>query len=96
MKQLPAHELKIDKSFVQELPHNSKDLAIVESSIELAHDFGLLVLAEGVETQENLVALMRAGCDLGQGWFFAKALPPDQFEQLPLQWFDPPDMTYPH
>lgn len=96
VKQLPAHELKIDKSFVQELPHNSKDLAIVESSIELAHDFGLLVLAEGVETQENLVALMRAGCDLGQGWFFAKALPPDQFEQLPLQWFDPPDMTYPH
>ncbi|AXS79250.1 bifunctional diguanylate cyclase/phosphodiesterase [Dechloromonas sp. HYN0024] len=84
VKQLPAHEMKIDKSFVGCLSSNSQDQAIVESSINLGHDFGLKVLAEGIEDETTLNMLRQAGCDLGQGWHFAKALPVDDFVRWSL------------
>lgn len=74
VKQLPAHELKIDKSFISDLINSQRDRAIVESSIDLGHDFGLKVLAEGIEDEATMELLLQAGCDLGQGWYFAKAL----------------------
>lgn len=84
VKQLPAHELKIDKSFISDLVNSPQDRAIVESSIALGHDFGLKVLAEGVEDQATMDFLTEAGCDLGQGWHFAKALPVLDFKKWVL------------
>ncbi len=79
VKQLPAHELKVDRLFVCGLPGDSLDQAIVESTIELAHDLGLKVVAEGIEDAATLVMLRNAGCDVGQGWHIAKAMPFESF-----------------
>lgn len=79
VKQLPAHEMKIDKSFIVRLPSCKQDRAIVESSIALGHDFGLVVLAEGIEDAATSAYLDEVGCDLGQGWHFARALALDEF-----------------
>ena len=86
LKQLPAHEMKIDMSFVRQLASNPEDQAIVKSSIALGHDLQLKVLAEGIEDADALAILVRAQCDLGQGWFFAKALPLAEF----IAWAPPP------
>lgn len=85
VKQLPAHELKIDRYFVSALPKDVQDKAIVESTIELGHDFGLKVLAEGVEEEATALALAAAGCDLGQGWYFGRPMPLADF----LGWHSP-------
>jgi len=75
VKQLPAHELKIDKSFISDLTRNAQDQAIVASTVELGHDFGLKVLAEGVEDAATMAMLRSLGCDLGQGGHYGKARP---------------------
>ncbi len=80
LKQLPAQEMKIDKSFIGNVAAGSKEQAIVLSSIELGHDLGLKVLAEGIENEMTCTLLREAGCDLGQGWLFSKALPLSQFQ----------------
>ena len=79
LKQLPANEMKIDMQFVINLARDPKDLAIVTSSIDLGQDLGLKVLAEGIEDADALLLLKQNGCDLGQGWFFSKALPLTEF-----------------
>lgn len=84
VKQLPAHEMKIDKSFIVRLPSCKQDRAIVESSIALGHDFGLVVLAEGIENAATYRHLGDMGCDFGQGWHFSKALPLEEF----IAWSD--------
>lgn len=90
VKQLPAQELKIDKSFVSGMPHNAQDRAIVQSSVDLAHDFGLKVLAEGIEDADTVRLLQQAGCDLGQGWYYARALPLDRF----MDWSPPAHLAH--
>jgi EAL domain-containing protein (putative c-di-GMP-specific phosphodiesterase class I) len=85
LKQLPAHEMKIDMSFVQQLASNEKDQAIVKSSIALGHDLHLSVLAEGIEDAAALNMLILDRCDLGQGWYFSKALPLADF----IAWVPP-------
>ena len=84
VKQLPAHELKIDMSFIKNLVNSAQDQAIVESTIELGQNFGLKVLAEGVEDAATLELLQKLGCDLGQGWHYAKAMPLDAFQDWTL------------
>lgn len=79
LKQLPAHEMKIDMSFILNLPNSPQDQAIVKSSIDLGHDLHFKVLAEGIEDAAALQLLVDAGCDLGQGWHFSKALPVADF-----------------
>lgn len=79
LKRLPVQELKIDRSFVMSLTENDEDAAIVHSTIELGHNMGLEVVAEGVESQEGLEMLARLGCDKAQGYFISKPLPADQF-----------------
>ncbi|MCV6620862.1 MAG: EAL domain-containing protein [Cellvibrionaceae bacterium] len=74
LKQLPVHELKIDKSFVQDLATDEEDRTIVRSTIELAHNIGLSVVAEGVEDEATLNQLIEWGCNYMQGYFIAKPL----------------------
>jgi PAS domain S-box-containing protein len=74
-KTIPATELKIDKSFVQELTSNSRDRIMVQKTIEMGHELGIQVVAEGVETQEQLDLLRSYGCNSAQGYFFSRPIP---------------------
>jgi diguanylate cyclase (GGDEF)-like protein len=75
LKQLPVHELKIDKSFIQCLEHDEDDQIIVRSTIELAHNMGLHVVAEGIEDEFSLNWLADHGCELAQGYYISKPKP---------------------
>jgi diguanylate cyclase (GGDEF)-like protein/PAS domain S-box-containing protein len=72
LKKLAVDEIKIDKSFVKEMAHNEDDTAIVRSTIDLAHNLGLRVVAEGVEDQETLNRLIALGCDAAQGYYISR------------------------
>lgn len=72
LKSLPVQDLKIDKSFVLQLASNTDDEIIVRSTIELAHNMGLRVVAEGIEDAASLDWLRRHGCDYGQGYFISR------------------------
>ena len=78
LKRLPVSELKIDRSFVMEMDSDADDAAIVRSTIDLAHNMGLRVVAEGVETAETLDTLKELSCDYAQGYFIARPSPPDE------------------
>ncbi|WP_394199823.1 EAL domain-containing protein [Shewanella waksmanii] len=77
LKQLPVDELKIDKSFVQNLMINNDDQIIVESTLQLAHNLGLQVVAEGIENQATLNWLTDRGCEMGQGFYLSKPVSAD-------------------
>lgn len=80
LKDFPADVLKIDKAFIDHLVSDNRDGAIVESLIKLSHKLGIKVVAEGVEEKTQLVYLQEAGCDIIQGYYFAKPMPIDEFE----------------
>jgi EAL domain-containing protein (putative c-di-GMP-specific phosphodiesterase class I) len=82
LKRFPVNVLKIDQAFVGGLGRDASDTAIVRSVIDLAHALGLTVVAEGVETAEQAAHLRRLGCDLAQGYYFARPLPPDELDSL--------------
>jgi len=75
---IPATELKIDRLFVLNMDVNSNDRVMVEKSIEIGHELGMNVIAEGVETEKQLVFLRQRGCDSAQGYYFSRPLPPDE------------------
>ncbi len=75
LKKLPVKELKIDKSFVMDLANNREDEILVRSTIELGHNLGLKVTAEGVEDEPSLELLRKFGCDTVQGFYISKPLP---------------------
>ncbi|MEW6131649.1 MAG: EAL domain-containing protein [Pseudomonadota bacterium] len=77
LKQLPVDEIKIDKSFVTDMEENENDAVIVRSTIDLAHNLGLRVVAEGVENEDAWITLSVLGCDLSQGFYMSKPLAPD-------------------
>jgi diguanylate cyclase (GGDEF)-like protein len=81
MKRLPVHELKIDSTFVQGMATGEKDVAIVRSTIELAHNLGLKVVAEGVEDERCLERLREMGCDIAQGYLLAKPMRRKYYER---------------
>ncbi len=81
LKRLPVDELKIDKSFVMEMDENDNDAVIVRSTIDLAHNLGLKVTAEGVETQSVWDTLCILGCDQSQGYFMGKPMPADKLDE---------------
>ena len=78
LKHLPVHELKIDKSFVLNLPQEEDDAVIVRSTINLGHTMGLKIVAEGVENEATLSFLHDAGCDYAQGFFISRPIAGDQ------------------
>jgi|GEM_PF-1715787 len=79
LKQFPIDKLKIDKSFIDELPFNHKDVAITKTIIALAQGLRIKTIAEGVETIEQKEFLENSNCDEIQGWFYSKALKEDDF-----------------
>ncbi|WP_460508840.1 putative bifunctional diguanylate cyclase/phosphodiesterase [Hydrogenophaga soli] len=84
LKDLPATKLKFDRAFIQSLPDDPRALAIVRSMTDLAHHLGLVVVAEGVETPEQLAACEDAGLDSTQGYHHALPMPEDQL----LAWME--------
>jgi len=81
IRNLPVDELKIDRSFVTELPDNRKDVAIVRATIELAHNLGIEVLAEGVESRPAMRWLANMGCERAQGFLISRPMPAETFSQ---------------
>ena len=81
LKKLPVDELKIDKSFVMNMIEDKDDATIVHSTIELAHNLHLKVVAEGVETQQILTRLTELGCDWIQGYYLSRPMPVADFTQ---------------
>lgn len=75
LDQLPANELKIDRSFVRDMVENHSHYRIVRGTIDIGHDLGLTTVAEGIEDRETLEALSGLGCDLGQGFYVSRPLP---------------------
>ncbi|MET1030094.1 PAS domain S-box protein [Domibacillus tundrae] len=82
LKQFPVDTLKIDQSFVRELYNNPNDETIVKTIISMAHNLNLNVVAEGIETKEQLVFLQEHLCNEGQGYFFSKPLPANELENI--------------
>jgi diguanylate cyclase (GGDEF)-like protein len=80
LKRMPVDELKIDKSFVMGMTNHKDDETIVRSTIDLGHNMGLKVVAEGVETEEMLEQLKEMRCDLVQGYHLSRPLPPAKLE----------------
>nr|BFE62877.1 cyclic Di-GMP phosphodiesterase RmdB [Dactylosporangium thailandense] len=78
LRRLPLAEVKIDRSFVLGVATDPDDAAIVRSMIDLARALGLRVVAEGVEDERTWRMLVEAGCDVAQGWYFARPMPPDR------------------
>ncbi|MES2040919.1 MAG: EAL domain-containing protein [Pseudomonadota bacterium] len=85
LKRFPIYKLKIDRSFIDDLPANESDIAIVTAIIHLAHALKLRVIAEGVETQEQRDFLQQQQCDEMQGYLFSQAMSAEEFEQRYLR-----------
>ena len=77
LRQLPVDTLKIDSSFLDEVCTNPQAAAVVRAIVELSHAVGLSVVAEGVETDDQLAAVAAMGCDASQGFLHARPLPAD-------------------
>ncbi|MBI4666303.1 MAG: PAS domain S-box protein [Nitrospinae bacterium] len=82
LKKLPLNQLKIDKSFIHDVPEDKNAVAISLAIISMAHSMGMKVVAEGVETEEQLNFLKEHRCDTIQGYYFAKPMPAEEFEEL--------------
>ena len=89
LKTLPLHQLKIDRSFVMGMETDRADLKIVRSTIDLAHNLGYTVVAEGVETSQTWAILRALKCDEAQGYFMAKPMFEDDFAAWLDQWSRP-------
>jgi len=87
LKQLPVSRIKIDREFVRPVLRTAEDATLVRAIIVLARTLGLRVVAEGVESSEQLRFLAQHGCDAYQGWLYSKAVPPQDIAQL---WLEPP------
>jgi diguanylate cyclase (GGDEF)-like protein len=81
LKTLPVDELKVDRSFVQDMATDRNNYVIVESAVGLGHNLGLTIVAEGVEDEATIAALRQIGCDTAQGYHIARPLPPDAFAE---------------
>jgi diguanylate cyclase (GGDEF)-like protein/PAS domain S-box-containing protein len=82
LKKYNIDKLKIDKSFIDDLPNDEQSVSIARAIVSLAKAMGMKTIAEGVETKEQLEFLKDLGCDAYQGWYFSKAIKAEEFEKL--------------
>lgn len=82
LKKLPFNQIKIDRSFVRDMLTDTSDAMMVKNIIDMTHNFGMQVIAEGVETEQQLALLREYGCLSYQGYLFSKLLPVEEFEML--------------
>jgi EAL domain-containing protein (putative c-di-GMP-specific phosphodiesterase class I) len=87
LSDLPIHELKIDRSFVADMPDNQAHAAVVRSIIDLGHNLALRVVGEGVETEDILTRLRDCDCDIAQGFLLARPMPTEAL----ARWLAPVD-----
>jgi EAL domain-containing protein (putative c-di-GMP-specific phosphodiesterase class I) len=92
LQKLPVDYIKIDQSFVRDMSVSKDSSLIVRSTIDLVHDLGRKVVAEGIETRENWDQLAALGCDIGQGYFIARPMPAEEFQDW-VGRFRPPVST---
>ncbi len=86
LKNLQVNELKIDKSFILNMTSENEDNKIVRSTIDLAHNMGLKVVAEGIEDESVLDLLIKLGCDYGQGYYICRPMPAEKFNDWLIDW----------
>lgn len=84
LKKLPIDILKMDRMFIQNITHNEDENEIVKTVIKLAHILNIKVVAEGIETKEQLELLKAHGCDMGQGYYFSRPVPSKQIKSLTI------------
>jgi EAL domain-containing protein (putative c-di-GMP-specific phosphodiesterase class I) len=89
LKRLPVDELKIDKSFVMNMERDADDAKIVRSTIDLGHNMGLRVVAEGIESEAVWQILAKMGCDQAQGYFISRPIAASQLIAWIAQWVPP-------
>lgn len=94
LKRLPVNELKIDKSFVMGMEKDESDAKIVRSTIDLAHNLGLTVVAEGVENNIILNQLQLLKCDEAQGYFIGKPMPVSDFKPWRESWYNKQNLVF--
>ena len=82
LQRFPIDNLKIDRSFIREIPENQDSVILTHAIIAMANALGMSVTAEGVEKAEQMFFLTESGCQEMQGYYFSKPLPKDEFEQL--------------
>jgi diguanylate cyclase (GGDEF)-like protein/PAS domain S-box-containing protein len=82
LRHFPIDMIKVDRSFVQGVEHDAKDAAIAANLVNLAHALGLVAIAEGIESKGQLESLRELGCDLAQGYLFARPAPPEQLGDM--------------
>ncbi|MEJ2608730.1 MAG: EAL domain-containing protein [Candidatus Thiodiazotropha sp.] len=85
LKQLPIDKLKIDRSFIRDMPHDSDAVAITQAIVSLGKNLGLRITAEGIETMAQQTLLQNMGCQEGQGYLYSPPVPSDVFEQMLLE-----------
>ncbi|NLV48833.1 MAG: EAL domain-containing protein, partial [Clostridiaceae bacterium] len=82
LRDLPLDLVKIDQQFVQSIVTNQYDTLIVQTIINLSYQLGFKVIAEGIETEEQMRALQALDCDFGQGYYLGRPAPPEQLNDL--------------
>ena len=82
LRKFDVDYLKVDQSFIRDMVYDVGNRAIVKSIVVMAHELGLQVIAEGIETAEQRQLVIDSGCDFGQGFLFSKAIPHNEFERL--------------
>jgi diguanylate cyclase (GGDEF)-like protein len=82
LRRLPVHQIKLDRNFVERVPGHAADEAIVHSTVRIAHAMGATVVAEGIETQDQLERVTALGCDIGQGYLIGRPAPADELTAL--------------
>jgi EAL domain-containing protein (putative c-di-GMP-specific phosphodiesterase class I) len=82
LKDLAVDVLKVDRSFVHDIPRDRDAATMVKGIVQLAHSLGMAPLAEGIETEEQCRFLVSQGCLLGQGYYFSPPAPPDQMDEF--------------
>jgi EAL domain-containing protein (putative c-di-GMP-specific phosphodiesterase class I) len=96
LKRLPVDELKIDKSFVLTMENDIGDTKIVRSTIDLGHNMGLRVVAEGIESEAVWRLLAALGCDHGQGYFMSRPIPAAKLVEWIGNWVPPVRSALPY